>query len=303
MRILPLLLGLALITGCTAKPPAAPAAKAGPEPSNILHITWGGIAQPDAGEATRHWSEWSINLIDGSNAYGWTSAAGATFPHDLNFELAGVGLIDEVVLDTTFAPVVREDGSMSSKATGSPVRRFEVQGSTTGPQGPFTKLAEGEAAQDGRTVVKLPSRTAARWVKLVIQSNWKGSGTTRLSEFEVRGELQKRGDGGVPDVTGYYMHEYGPIVLKQEGDRIVGCYNRGDGKLEGLIFGRIMRLAWRMPGEQSIGSATLVADAGHVYGFWYRDGDRMGSPWNSVKTPVSGKVAEDVCVRQLLAGR
>ena len=50
-----------------------------------------GHPEADAGEAKRHWSTWTINLVDGDPAYGWLSDKGVTLPHALNFELAGNG--------------------------------------------------------------------------------------------------------------------------------------------------------------------------------------------------------------------
>lgn len=278
------LAGALLLAGCSNTPTEKAAEKpAAPAGDNILHISWGGIAEADAGEAKRHWSTWTINLVDGGPAYGWLSDKGVTLPHALNFELAGNGKITAVALDNRFEPVVREDGSMSQTAEGSPVRRFALLGSTKSADGPFETLVEGEAKADAQTVVKLPKEASARWLRLRIDSNWAGSGPTRLSDLAVMGTLDQRGAAATADVSGLYSHEYGPILLRQKGDEIFGCYNDGLGTLRGTIFGRIMRLAWFSKGEGSIGAATLVAANGKLYGFWYRPEDRMGSPWNAVR--------------------
>lgn len=277
--------GALFLAACSNTPAdkAAAPASAASEGDNILHITWGGIAEADAGEAQRHWSTWTINLVDGDPAYGWQSEADISFPYTLNFELAGTGRISAVALDSRFMPAVREDGSMSQTAEGSPVRRFTLLGSTVGPEGPFEILVKGEARADERTVIKLPKEASARWLRLRVDSNWKGSGTTRLSDLAIYGELDQRGTGGEADVSGVYEHEYGPIALRQSGHDIRGCYNDGLGTLRGTAFGRIMRLAWFSNTEGSIGSATLVAANGKLYGFWYRPEDKMGSPWNAAK--------------------
>lgn len=278
------LAGALLLAGCSNAPAKKAADKpAEPAGDNILHISWGGIAEADPGEAKRHWSTWTINLVDGGAAYGWLSDKDVTLPHALNFELAGNGTIAAVALDSRFEPVVREDGSMSQTAEGSPVRRFALLGSTKGPDGPFETLVEGEAKADARTVVKLPKASSARWLRLRIDSNWASKGPTRLSDLGVIGELDQRGAAGTADVSGIYGHEYGPIALRQQGNEIFGCYNDGLGTLRGTIFGRIMRLAWFSKEEGSIGAATLVAANGKLYGFWYRPEDKMGSPWNAVR--------------------
>ena len=278
------LAGALLLAGCSNSPAEKVAQKpAEPAGDNILHISWGGIAEADAGEAKRHWSTWAINLVDGGAAYGWLSDKGVTLPHALNFELAGNGKVTAVALDNRFEPVVREDGSMSQTAEGSPVRRFALLGSTKGPEGPFETLVEGEAKADAQTVVKLPKEASARWLRLRIDSNWAGSGQTRLSDLAVLGTLDQRGAAAVTDASGIYAHEYGPIALRQQGSEIFGCYNDGLGTLRGTVFGRIMRLAWFSKEEGSIGAATLVAANSKLYGFWYRPEDKMGSPWNAVR--------------------
>jgi len=286
---------LLAVAGCSVQQakqaPETPKA----EPANILHISRGGIAYPDGDEVKRHWSNYTINLIDGSQAYGWTSEDKAALPHDLFFELAGNGRITGFALDSTFAPVRREDGRASNSPSGSPVRHFALWGSTVSRNGPWTKLYQGEAKADQRTAFTLDRPAEARWLKLTVNDSWAGGAPVRLSEFEVMGELAAKDGGAVPDVTGYYMHEYGPIVLRQDGHLIHGCYNNGDGQLEGMILGRVMRLAWYMPKEKSIGMATLVADGNQLYGFWYRDQDRMGSPWNAVKVPDSDKSDRGPC--------
>ncbi len=279
-----MLAGGLLLAGCSAAPVKDAAPESGePQAHNILHISWGGIAEADTAEAKRHWSTWAINLIDGGAAYGWLSDKSVTLPHALDFELAGTGTIAAVAIDSRFEPVVREDGSMSQTAEGSPVRRFAVLGSTTGPDGPFELLAEGEAKADARTVVPLEKAGKARWLRLRIDSNWKGSGPTRLSDLAVLGELDARGAAATADVSGVYSHEYGPIALRQKGHEIYGCYNNGLGTLRGTIFGRIMRLAWFSKEEGSIGMATLVAANDKLYGFWYQPEDKMGSPWNATR--------------------
>ena len=278
------LAGALLLAGCSGAPDKKAAEKPSePAGNNILHISWGGIAEADQGEAKRHWSTYTINLVDGGPAYGWLSEKTISFPHTLNFELAGNGKINAVVIDSRFEPVVREDGSMSQTAEGSPVRRFALLGSTTGAEGPFELLVDGEAKADAQTVVKLPKEARARWLRLRIDSNWAGSGATRLSDVAIIGDVEQRGAAAVADVSGVYSHEYGPIMLRQRGNEILGCYNNGLGTLRGTIFGRIMRLAWFSNEEGSIGAATLVAANDKLYGFWYRPEDKMGSPWNADK--------------------
>lgn len=278
-------LALSGVASCTQAPDSGtgePAIAA--DENNILHISWGGIALAEPGDEKRHWSNWTINLVDGSTAYGWTSEAATSFPRTLDFELAGVGKLKALVLDTRFTPVAREDGSASQTPDGAPVRKFAVLGSIAGPTGPFETLYEGEAKADARNSFALPEAAKARWLKLRIDSNWAQGGATRLAEFEAIGELEQRGVTDTADASGVYSHEYGPIAIRQQGSEVYGCYNNGLGSLRGTILGRIMRLAWFAAGENSIGSATLVPANGKLYGFWYRYSDKMGSPWNATKT-------------------
>ncbi|WEK43153.1 MAG: discoidin domain-containing protein [Candidatus Sphingomonas colombiensis] len=269
-----------------------------PDENNILHITWGGIAMADPGEEKRHWSNWTINLLDGSTAYGWTSDKNATFPHNLQFELAGIGKVKAFVVDTRFTPILREDGSSSQSAEGSPVRKFAILGSTTGPDGPYTTILQGEAKPNTRSEFPLPKEISTRWIKLQIDSNWDGKGATRLAEFEALGTLAERGVTDTADASGVYAHEYGPIAIRQKGNEIFGCYNSGVGALRGTIYGRIMRLTWFSAPEKSIGAATLVPAHDRLYGFWYRYSDKMGSPWNAAK--IGGLEKADPACRKAL---
>jgi hypothetical protein len=66
-----------------------------------------------------------------------------------------------------------------------------------------------------------------------------------------------------------------------------------------MIYGRIMRLAWYMSKERSIGSATLVAGKDALYGFWFRDQGQMGSPWNATKVGDLSKVDLGRCAALL----
>lgn len=276
---------LALLAGCDSQQHGDKAdSSISADENNIMHISWGGIALAEPGDEKRHWSTWTINLIDGSTGYGWTSGAASSSPRNLEFELAGAGTFKEIVLDTRFEPVSREDGSASQTPDGSSVRKFAVLGSAEGPNGPFEKLFEGEAKADTRNKFVLPKEAKARWLKLRIDGNWAGEGATRLAEFEVLGTLDKRGVTETADASGVYSHEYGPITIRQNGNEIFGCYNDGLGTLRGTVFGRIMRLAWFSKEEGSIGSATLVPANDKLYGFWYRYSDKMGSPWNATKT-------------------
>lgn len=249
--------------------------------TNLLHIGQGAIALPDPGEDQRHWSGWTINLIDGSHAYGWVSAPETAYPHTIRLELAGVGRLSALVFDTRFEAVEREDGSRASEPVGAPVRHVEVWGAAASEEGPYGKILDAEIPADQRTRLSLPKPVDARWLKLVIRDNWAGGGQSRLSEVEAIGTFVKRVTAPDQPISAYYTHEYGGIALTRKGPFVTGCYNDGAGLLSGLLIGRVMRLAWAEPGERHIGMATLVAAHGDVYGFWFRDGDRMGSPWNS----------------------
>ena len=251
--------------------------------TNILHISWGGIAEADFNEAERHWSSWTIHLIDGKTSYGWTSAETIKFPHELHFELAGSATIDNIVLDNRFEPVIREDGTFSQEPTGSSVKEFELLGSLEGKHGSYFSIAKGQADKDQRSAIALSEPVQARWLKLVIKSNWGGGGVTRLAELEINGELDERGAAAVDDVSGVYDHEYGGIILRQDGHEVYGCYGDGYGQMRGQIFGRIIRLSWFSQIDQNIGSATFSATDKKIYGFWYGQNNIMGSPWNSEK--------------------
>lgn len=270
----------------------ATAANAASSPGNILYIGEGGIALPDTNEEDRHWSEWTINLIDGSTGYGWLSEASVTLPHDLVFELAGVGTITAFTLDSGFTAVEREDGTHSEKPEGAPLRAFTLMASVTGPEGPYVKVLDSEAAKGQRSVFKLKTPVEARWLKLVVRSNWGKGGQTYLSEFEAIGEIKDRVNAPDVDVSGLYDHEYGTIVLRQTGNSVTGCYDDGKGRLNGVMRGRTLRLSYYEPERATLGAATFAWAHDKLYGFWYRRTDQMGSPWNAKK--ISGLAGADL---------
>lgn len=251
--------------------------------TNILDLTWGGIAMSDGNDAAQPWSKWSINLVDGTAAYGWSSSEDIKFPHELNFELAGSGTITSFVVDARLKKILRQDGTHSQEGDGSSVRNFELQGSLEGPDGPFFTIVQGEADKDQYNRYVLEQPIQARWLKLVIKSNWNGGGLTRLSELEAYGELDERGAAGVDDVSGVYAQEYGNIILRQDGHEIFGCYGGGYGQLRGQIYGRMMRLSWFSQFDENIGNATFAATDNKIYGYWYGQNNITGTSWNSEK--------------------
>lgn len=256
---------------------------------NLLYIGEGGVVLPDQGEEDRHWSEWSINLIEGTTGFGWTSDPGITLPHALKFEIGGIGLIEGFTLDAGFIPVKRYD-AMSEPSEGAPLRSFTVYGAVESAAGPYTEIFDGELAKGERETFKLDKPVRARWLKLVVESNWGDESQSYLAEFEALGTLEERAQVSKDDIDGVYDHEYGAIVLRKDGSRVTGCYGDGRGRLEGQIYGRILRMTFLEPDMPSIGAATFAWANDTIFGFWYQRDDQMGSPWTANK--ISG--LEDV---------
>jgi hypothetical protein len=285
----------ASLLACALAAAGGMAARAEGAPTNLLYIGEGGIALADGNEQGRDWRNFSINLVDGSNQYGWTSAPGTRFPHTLVFELERRSVIHRVALDSSFAPVVGYDGRRSEPPAGGPARRFRLWG--VGPAGAGLAgaaqpvlLLEGELPRSSRAEYALAAPATVEALRLEILDNWGDEARTHLAEFEAIGSKVEGAPVNASGIDGLYAHEYGPIALRRDGDKVSGCYLNGAGALEGLVSGRVMRLAFLEPANGRMGAVTFVAAHDQLYGFWFNPLDAMGSPWNAPK--VAGLVGD-----------
>lgn len=138
-------LAVAVLVAVACAGPLADAALADEPPTNLLYIGEGGIALADQSEKDQNWRTFAINLVDGTNRYGWTSAPAVRLPHTLQFELERPSVIRRIVLDSTFEAVVGYDGKRSQPPAGGPLRRFRLLSSDPGER-PEAGRAAGRRA-------------------------------------------------------------------------------------------------------------------------------------------------------------
>jgi outer membrane protein OmpA-like peptidoglycan-associated protein len=95
-------------------------------------------------------------------------------------------------------------------------------------------------------------------------------------DFRARG--QQLSTTKSPDVSGTYSTSYGDMHMKQEGTSLVGCYEHAEGRLEGGMEGRVMRIYWR-ESNPSEGPAVMAfsADGKTMAGIWWFKGQEDGN--------------------------
>lgn len=255
------------------------------ESSNLLHIGAGGIVFPDGEEVGDQWRRFTINLIDGGNAYGWASMEDEAAPHTLEFEMASLSHVEKFVLDSSFSNSTAYDKKSSFPYEAAPARRFVLFGSPTAQGEDFSEVLAGELPPSVRKEFLLDSPVTVRRLRLRILDNWGTHSRTALSEVEAHGrprEPAQRNDE-TQSINGIYDHVYGPIVLWRSGRKVDGCYLDGEGLLRGFIDGRVIRLAYLETTSERMGTAVFVPAHDRLFGFWFDHKNRMGSPWNAPK--------------------
>jgi len=230
--------------------------------------------------ATTEYDSWpALALLDHNPHTGWASHRGRVGPNTIVVELPHTHVLESIVFDNTRAQEVDFPGVSA--------RLIEVWVSTAGPQQGFQLVASLEATQGGREQFPLPFGSEARWIKLVVVSNWGNDQFTELMELEAYGSTL--GDMPAPlPVSGTYLTNFGPLYLEQSGERIRGCYDDGTAFVSGRVDGRMMRLDWRE--RNGFGVALLaVSSAGDfLTGLWYEDAE-LGGTWRGSRDPGDPK--------------
>lgn len=120
---------------------------------------------------------WSGNLLlDKTTEKGWCSAADSAFPHTIVIELKDIDRIKKFVIDNR--------GAQESGYPGISARRFELYASPLSKSYGHMLVLTGEAAQGARREFSLDTPVNARWLKLVILSNWGNASYTEIMELE-----------------------------------------------------------------------------------------------------------------------
>jgi OmpA-OmpF porin, OOP family len=125
-------------------------------------------------------------LIDENPAKGWASKENAPFPHHVLYELKGVHSISSVMFDTTQT----EEQSHS----GISAKDIELQVSLS-KGGPFITAGTFVLPQASQGTFKLPTAFQARFVRIIVNSNYGRTDYTEIMEIGLSGEaLDQRTD-------------------------------------------------------------------------------------------------------------
>jgi len=186
-----------------------------------------------------HMDSSPLNLIDDSPATDWTGEAGkAVFV----LELAETTRLARIAFDT--AGLNRD-----RKAP----RSFTLEVSESSPRSGFHPVLSG-ALQMARTnqsfAFEPDDRPVARWVRLTLHDNY-GDDYQGFTGFHGYGE-QLTSDATLTGLTGNYdgASGWGWIHLTQSGNRVSGCYEYQNGVFDGVVEGRVLRLAMRQDGSE-----------------------------------------------------
>jgi outer membrane protein OmpA-like peptidoglycan-associated protein len=171
-----------------------------------------------------------LNLIDESKITDWTSTA--SVPAVFVLELPERTALSRLVFDS--AGTLRD--AKSPKAVKVEVSDVSA---TDGFQPALTTdLKEGLNDQS----FDLPSKPTGRWVRLTVLTNY-GDDYFGMTGFRGYGE-QLTHTATLTGVSGTYRGAsgWGDVHLKQEGTRVVGCYEYRQGQIAGGIEGRLLKV-------------------------------------------------------------
>ncbi|MBW1847152.1 MAG: OmpA family protein [Deltaproteobacteria bacterium] len=241
---------------------------------DILDIASGAVLLSSSSQYSQTWA--SLLLLDGTTSTGWCSAEGKAFPNTFIIELSQQYKLNEFVIDNTNT---QEGGN-----PGISARKFILYGSIASYQDGYKKIFEGEAEKGKRKVFSFKTPTQAQWLKFTVQSNWGDAKYTEIMELEAYGDNVNKTDTA-KKVDGVYHTNYNLFQLKQQGNKVQGCYDHDNGKLSGTTNGRVIRFQWAEDGPQ-VGTAIMVlnSDRSFLNGLWYENGSYRGLWYGNLVT-------------------
>ena len=261
---------LALILGIISTGPAGAAG----EPVNLMSLQEGALPVT----VPPNYGGWEAeNLLDESPKTGWACEGGRVRDNVFVFELAAPAVLERFVFDAA-----------SVDAKGAGARDVRVEVSTTSAHTGFTGVLDVSLAEgaDGQSF-EAASKIAARWVRLTLRNNHGNEKWTELLSFRAYGPRPDVSE--LPgDISGTYRTSYALFHVRQQGTALIGCYELGEGVLEGAIEGRVMKITWEEGGGKRRGPAVMVfsPDGKSFRGYWWREGFEEKKPhgkWDGTK--------------------
>lgn len=272
LTLVVIVLGLLLLSGSA---PASAADAPGDTARSLISFSAGALVVQKPAEYGDSWS--AFWLFDERAQSGWATPQGVVAPQTVVIELPERTQLERLEFDT---------GNVDGDGRGA--RDVDVEMSDTSATAGFRKIASvslKERVDGQRFAVSTPA--PGRWLRITVKNNHGASDYIEL--FDVRGYGKQLTETPTANVSGTYETNYGKFHVLQNGTSITGCYESGDGLLNGGVSRRVMSLTWSDP--QKRGPATMVfsADGKQLFGLWWHEGstDGTGGVWNGTKVSDS----------------
>ncbi len=177
---------------------------AGQPSVDLLNLAEGAVVLSQSSQFNEKWA--ALLLLDDAAEHGWCTAEEAAFPHQVAIELDRPSQLTSIVFDNSNA---QEDSY-----PGISARRIAGWVSSESPSGPSSRVLEVEAEEGSRSEFEFPEGTQARWLKIVILSNWGNDSYTELMELEAYGR-QLEEEASEVRVSGVYRTNFGLVLFAQ----------------------------------------------------------------------------------------
>lgn len=219
--------------------------------------------------------------------------------------------------DLTRAEVVNSDNERDYPGISTKRLRLELG---VGPAGPWKPLAEVTLPKGRRPLpISLPRTPSVRYLRVTLLENHGNTEYWSLAELSVFGTPSKP---RTVQFNGSWTATYGELVLRQDGQRVTGCYalsadaegRAGNSTVEGIVEDGVFYGTWleleeegRVTGRGTFAFA-LTAE-GELSGVWGSDaeGKDRTSRWDGVprggKPRITCAKPESSIARELQAGR
>ena len=264
--------GTSATTSTTAAVATSTSATASAETPNLISFSSGALIVQKPQEYSEGWS--AFWLLDDKATSGWATPENSIAPQTIVIALPERTQLDRLSFDTA-----------SIDGDGRGAKDITVEMSDTSATAGFQQIA-AVSLQDKADNQSFPvsAQVPGRWLRVVVKNN---HGSPQYIELmEIRGFGKQLTQTPFADASGTYDTNYGKFHLKQEGTSVTGCYEHGDGLLNGGIEGRVMKFMWS-EGKDKSGPALMVftPDGKQMFGLWWYEGqsDANGSVWNGTK--------------------
>ena len=242
------------------------------ETPNLISFSSGALIVQKPQEYSEGWS--AFWLLDDKATSGWATPENSIAPQTIVIALPERTQLDRLSFDT---------GSIDGDGRGA--KDITVEMSDASATSGFQQIA-AVSLQEKADNQSFPvsAQVPGRWLRVVVKNN---HGSPQYIELmEIRGFGKQLTETPFADASGTYETNYGKFHLKQEGTSVTGCYEHGDGLLNGGIEGRVMKFMWS-EGKDKSGPALMVftPDGKQMFGLWWYEGqsDANGSVWNGTK--------------------